>query len=151
MSNNVKTWIGRSLAGFITLAVTLSAIAKLVHLPKMVDGIVRAGIPESAIVPIAVVELACLTLYLLPRTAVLGAVLLTGFFGGAIVVHIIGKQSIVPLIFIGLFVWGGIYFRVPALQRLLPFRKEETLARDREGAPSTKANAPTRLGAYRIS
>jgi hypothetical protein len=130
MSNNVKTWISRSLAGFITLAVSLSAIAKLAHVPKIVDGIMRAGIPESAIVPIAVVEVACLTLYLLPRTVVLGAVLLTGFFGGAIVVHIIGRESIVALIFIGLFVWGGIYFRVPALQRLLPFRKEENLVRE---------------------
>ena len=128
MSNNAKTWISRSFAGFVTLAVSLAAFAKLAHVPKMVDGIMRVGIPGSAIVPIALLELACLTIYLLPRTMVLGAILLTGFFGGAIVVHIISKESIAPLIFIGLLVWGGIYFRVPALQRLLPFRKEDKLA-----------------------
>jgi hypothetical protein len=128
MNNNAKTWMSRIFAGLITLAVTFSAVAKVAHVPKMVDGIMRTGIPADAIVPIAVVELACLTLYLIPRTMVLGAVLLTGYFGGAIVVHIIGKESIFPLILIGVLVWGGIYFRVPALQRLLPFSKKDTLA-----------------------
>jgi hypothetical protein len=128
MNNNAKTWMSRIFAGLITLAVAFSAVAKVAHVPKMVDGIMRTGIPADAIVPIALVELACLTLYLIPRTMVLGAVLLTGYFGGAIVVHIIGKESIFPLILIGVLVWGGIYFRVPALQRLLPFSKKDTLA-----------------------
>jgi hypothetical protein len=113
------SWI---LAGLLTLAVAFSAAAKVAHVPAMVDGILRTGIPANAIMPIAIVELACLTLYLIPRTMVLGAVLLTGYFGGAIVVHIIGGKSISPLILLGALVWGGIYFRVPALQRLLPFR-----------------------------
>ena len=151
MKNNTKTWLSRILAGFVTLALVASASAKLGHLPKMVDGIVRAGIPESAIVPIAVLELACLALYLLPRTMVLGAVLLTGFFGGAIVVHIIGKESLLPVIMIGLCVWGGIYFRVPALQNLLPLRNSDALATGRERTATQRSVPGTNASLYRAS
>jgi hypothetical protein len=97
----------------------------LLELKQNGGWLTRAGIPESAIVPIAFLELACLALYLIPRTMVLGAVLLTGYFGGAIVVRIIGKESVFPLILIGLWIWGGVYFRVPALQSLLPLRREQ--------------------------
>ena len=98
-------WASDVFTGIVTLALVATAAMKISHMPKeMVDGIIRAGIPESAVVPIALVELSCLALYLIPRTRVLGAVLLTGYFGGAIVVHIIGKESVFPLILLGLFV-----------------------------------------------
>jgi hypothetical protein len=113
------------------LALVGSAIAKFAHVPKMVDGMMRAGIPENAIVPITLVGLACLVLYLFPRTMVLGAVLLTGYFGGAIVVHIIGKETVLLALMIGVFVWGGIYFRVPVLQKLLPLQRDRVLATSR--------------------
>jgi hypothetical protein len=103
---------------------------KLAHVPMVVDGLRHAGIPESAVTPIALLELACAALYVIPRTMVLGAVLLTGFLGGAIVVHVIGNKSVPGLILIGLWVWGGIYFRVPALQALLPLRKEDAVERN---------------------
>jgi len=123
MNNNLKLWASRLQAGVITAALLATASMKIAHVPpQMVDGLARAGIPHNAVVPIAVLELFCLALYLIPQTMVLGAVLLTGYFGGAIVVHIIGGQSVLPLLMIGLWVWGGIYFRVPALQTLLPLR-----------------------------
>jgi hypothetical protein len=125
MTSKSKLWVSRVFTGIITLALVTTAAMKIGQVPRiMVDGLTHAGIPESAVVPIALLELCCLALYLIPRTAVLGAVLLTGYFGGAIVVHIIGKESVFPLILIGLFVWGGIYFRVPALRSLLPLRRE---------------------------
>src|SRR5215470_14444272 len=124
MNNNLKLWMSRILTGFITAALLATASMKIAHVPpQMVDGLKRAGIPENAVVPIAVLELICLALYLIPQTMVLGAVLLTGYFGGAIVVHIIGGESVLPLLMIGLWVWGGIYFRLPALQALLPLRR----------------------------
>jgi len=123
MNNNLKLWASRLQAGVITAALLATASMKIAHFPpQMVDGLARAGIPHNAVAPIAVLELFCLALYLIPQTMVLGAVLLTGYFGGAIVVHIIGGQSVLPLLMIGLWVWGGIYFRVPALQSLLPLR-----------------------------
>ena len=126
MSGELKLWISRVCTGLVTLALVATATMKITHTPKiMVDSLTRAGIPEKAILPIAVLELTCLTLYLIPRTRVLGAVLLTGYFGGAMVVHIITKESIFPLLLIGLWIWGGVYFRVPALQSLLPLRKEQ--------------------------
>jgi hypothetical protein len=127
MNANLKVWVSRVFAGIITLALTATATMKIAHVPKMVEGLTRAGIPESAVIPIAILELTCLALYLIPRTMVLGAVLLTGYFGGAIVVHIIGKESVFPVIMIGLWVWGGIYFRIPALHALLPLRNEDGL------------------------
>jgi len=125
MSSNVKLWVGRVFRGIVTVALVATAAMKISHMPKaMVDAITRAGIPESAMLPIALLELTCLALYLTPRTTVLGAVLLTGYFGGAMVVHIIGKESVFPLVLLGVWVWGGIYYRVPSLPTLLPLRKD---------------------------
>ena len=123
MNRNLKVWVSRVLAGIITLALVTTATIKIAHAPKMVEELTRVGIPKTAIIPIAILELTCLALYLIPRTMVLGAVLLTGYFGGAIVVHIVGNQSVFPIIMIGLCVWGGIYFRIPALHLLLPLQK----------------------------
>jgi len=125
MSSSAKLWVGRISRGIITVALVAAAAMKISHIPKaMVEGITRAGIPETAILPIALLELTCLALYLIPRTTVLGAVLLTGYFGGAMVVHIIGRESVFPLILLGVWVWGGIYYRVPSLPTLLPLRKD---------------------------
>jgi hypothetical protein len=70
---------------------------------------------------------------------VLGAVLLTGYFGGAIVVHIIDKESVFPLIMIGVWVWGGIYFRAPALQTLFPLRRENGVQKSIEPMGDSRA------------
>jgi hypothetical protein len=96
---------------------------QIAHVPKMFDGLIRAGIPEAAIVPIAVLELSCLALFLVPRTTVLGAFLLTGYFGGATLTHIIGGESIVPPLVIGLAIWAGAWFRVPELRGLIPLKR----------------------------
>jgi len=118
-----KMWAGTILTAIVTVILVGSAIAKIAGVPQMVDGLLHAGIPRGAIVPIAVLELSCLALYLFPRSAVFGAVLLTGYFGGAAVTHIIGRENFVPPLMIGLWVWGGVYFRVTELRDLLPMRK----------------------------
>jgi DoxX-like family len=135
MGNSVKVWVSRGFTGIVTLALTATAAMKIGHAPKMVDGLTHAGIPESAVIPIALLEIVCLVLCLVPRTMVLGAVLLTGYFGGAIVVHIIGHESVFPVILIGAWVWGGIYFRVPSLQDLLPFRRDFGAGMDTSDMP----------------
>jgi hypothetical protein len=116
-------WAGRILTGIVTLALLGSGIAKIAGVPKMVDGLTHAGIPPASILAIAALELSCLALYLIPRTTVLGTLLLTGYFGGATVTHLIGGESLVPPLVVGLVIWGGAYFRVPELHALLPFRK----------------------------
>jgi len=121
--SNGKILAGTILKGVVILTLAGSAIAKIAGVPQMVDGLAHAGIPHGAIVPIAVLELSCLALYLIPRTAVLGALLLTGYFGGAIVTHIIGRENFLPPLIIGLWIWGGIYFRIAELSDLLPLRR----------------------------
>jgi hypothetical protein len=121
-----QTW-GTIFSGLAALALTGSAAAKIAHAPKMFDALIRAGIPQAAILPIALLELSCLALFLIPRTTVLGAFLLSGYFGGATLTHIIDGESIVPPLVIGLVIWAGAWLRVPELRSLLPVRKEEAV------------------------
>ena len=83
----------------------------------------REEIPPGAFVPIAILELGCLVLYLVPRTAVLGTVLLTGYLGGATVANIVGRSDFIHALAVGLIVWAGAWLRVPELRTLIPIRK----------------------------
>lgn len=81
------------------------------------------GLQPSLLIPLAVMEIAIAVLYLVPRTAVLGAVLFTGFWGGAILAHLRVGDAFVMHIVLGLLVWGGLYLREPRLRTLLPIRR----------------------------
>jgi hypothetical protein len=121
--STTRLWAGRILTGIITFILLGSAIAKLAGAPQMVEGLKRAGIPGGAILPIALLELTCLAVYLMPGTTVLGMLLLTGYFGGATVTHVIGRESFFPPLLIGLGIWAGAYLRVPELGLVLPLRR----------------------------
>jgi MFS family permease len=111
------------LTGIAALILLMSATMKLTRSPEVLQGFAAQGFAESAILPIAIVELLAVLFYLIPRTSVVGAVLITGYLGGAIATHVrLGEAFIVPLI-LALVAWGGIYFRDPRLRELLPFRK----------------------------
>jgi hypothetical protein len=116
-------WTVRILTAVVILALVPSAVLKLIHHPTAVEGFTRMGIPPGAIVPIAVVELLCLVLYLIPRTAVFGAVMLTGYLGGATVANIIARSDFIHALAVGLVVWAGVLLRVPELQGLIPMRR----------------------------
>ena len=86
-------------------------------------GTEHMGYPPSANLLIPILEILCAILYMIPRTSVLGAVLLTGYLGGATASHIrIGEPPVAPLV-VAAFVWLGIYLREPRLRALLPLRK----------------------------
>jgi DoxX-like family len=116
-------WVVRILTALVILAFVPSAVLKLMHHPTAIEGFTRMGIPPAAFVPIAILELGCLTLYLLPRTVVLGTVLLTGYLGGAVVANLIGRSDVVHAPLVGLLVWAGAWLRVPELRALVPIRK----------------------------
>ncbi|MBV9180127.1 MAG: DoxX family protein [Acidobacteria bacterium] len=116
-----QIWVGRSIAALVSLAFLGSAVSKLAHIPKVVEELTHAGIPEGVILPIAILELSCLALYLLPRTSILGTFLLTGYMGGAIVTHIIGRQSFLAPLVVGLLMFASAYLRRPELRALIPF------------------------------
>ena len=114
--------LGRVLGALVIVAFLGSAVSKLAHVPKVVGELTRAGIAEGAIVPIAVLELSCLAVYLFPRTSILGTFLLTGYIGGAIVAHIIGRENFAPPLIIGILMFASAYIRHAELRGLVPFR-----------------------------
>ena len=105
------------------LMLLFSAAMKLAKPPMVVEGMAKSGIPEHLAFGIGLLELACTILYIIPQTAVLGAILLTGYLGGAIMTHLrLGEAWIGPAVF-GVFIWGGLFLRDPRLRALIPLRK----------------------------
>ena len=134
--SKTRLWAGRALGTLITLAFLGSGISKLAQVPKVVDELTRAGLPAGAILPIGILELSCLTLYLVPRTSILGTFLLTGYIGGAIVTHIIGRENFAPPLMVGIWMFASAYLRHPELQKLVPFRHTDQAAQARVGSRS---------------
>ena len=118
MKQYLRNW---GVSGLVILMLSFSAFAKLTGHPevaKVMSG--TLGFPATVISGIGLLEIACVLLYAIPRTAVLGAVLLTGYLGGAIAAHVrVGDAFISPLIGGGL-VWLGIYLRDARVRALLP-------------------------------
>ena len=111
------------MTALIVLLFVFSAVMKLMKPANVVEEFTRSGFPERLLLGIGILELACTLLYAIPRTAVLGAILLTGYLGGAIVTHLrIGEAVIGPAV-IGVVVWGGIFLRDPRLRDLIPLRR----------------------------
>ena len=117
-------WMGRGLSALPALVLVLSASMKLSHAPQFVaQWTGKLGYSEASLTAIGLLALACLLVYLVPRTAVLGAVLLTGYLGGAIAAHvrIADPAGVTPLV-LGILVWAGLYLRDARLRALLPLR-----------------------------
>jgi len=117
-------WAARVILVLASLPFTLSAIIKILHLPAAVQGFGQMGISPGVLLPLGILELSCVALYLIPRTAVLGTFLLTGYLGGAVLANIIIHHDFIHALVTGLLVWTGAYLRVPELRRLIPIRKD---------------------------
>ena len=114
-------WAGRILSALPALFLLVDAIMKLVKPAPIVTATVALGYPESVILPLGIVLLICTVLYLIPRTAVLGAILLTGYRGGAVATHVRIGSGAFPLVFpviLGTLLWGGLYLRDERLRSL---------------------------------
>ncbi len=120
--SRASIWTARVVSALVAVAFLGSAVAKLTHAPMMVEGLTHAGIPPAAIVPIGILELCLVVLYVFPRTSILGTFLLAGFVGGAIVTHIIGRESFAPPLVVGILMFAGAYLRHAELRALVPFR-----------------------------
>jgi hypothetical protein len=117
---------GYVLTGLVAAFLTFDTVMKLLQLAPAVQGTTELGYPAGTVVVIGAIELVCLVLYLVPRTAVLGALVLTGYLGGAIATHVrvgspLPTHTLFP-IYVALMVWGGLYLRESRLRELLPFR-----------------------------
>jgi DoxX-like protein len=121
-------WTGRIISALPVLFLLMDGVMKLIKPAVVVEATVKLGYSERVIVPLGVVLLACTVLYVIPRTSVLGAILLTGYLGGAVATHVRvgeGLFSIVFPIIFGVLIWGGLYLRDKQLRALIPLRKGE--------------------------
>jgi hypothetical protein len=118
-------WAGRVLSGLLVLFLIFDGVGKAIKLPQVVEATVRLGFPESTIVGIGTVLLVSTALYVIPQTSVLGAILLTGYLGGATATNVrVGSavfNTCFPVIF-GVLVWIGLYLRDSRLRTIIPLR-----------------------------
>ena len=114
-----RVWAGRVLSFLPSLLFAFSAVMKLIGLPDVVKGMEHLQLPASLMRPLGVLELSCAVVYLIPQTSVLGAILLTGYIGGAMLTHLRIGEPIYGHILIGLVVWLGLYLRRPQLHDVL--------------------------------
>jgi hypothetical protein len=117
---------GRIVSGFISVLLTLDVGIKLLRVPEAVSGTQDLGYPASSLLTIGLAGLLCLITYLVPRTAILGAVLWTGYLGGAIATHVrvenpLFSHVLFP-IYVAVFIWGGLWLRDARVRALLSFR-----------------------------
>jgi hypothetical protein len=116
-------WAGRIVSAVPVLMLLLSAVMKFVKPDPVVQGFDHLGLPQKLAFGLGVLELLCTVLYVIPRTAVLGAILLTGYLGGAIVTTLrVGDAFVGPIIF-GVMVWAGLFLRDRRLRALIPLVK----------------------------
>lgn len=115
-------WTGRIMSILPCLMLLFSAGMKLAGPPQMADGFKHLGIPITQAFGLGVLELACTVIYLVPRTSVIGAILLTGYLGGAIQSHLRVGDPYYTQIILGILLWGGLWLRDPRLKALLPLK-----------------------------
>lgn len=122
-----RVWTGRVISGLITAFMLLDAAMKFVKPPQVAAAFVRTGWPLELSVVLGAILLVSTVLYLIPRTAVLGAILLTGYFGGAVATNLrlenpLFSNTLFPVYF-GLLTWFALWLREPRLCELVPLRK----------------------------
>lgn len=116
-------WAGRIISAVPVLMLVFSGVMKLMKPAAVVEGFARFGYPESLLLAIGILELACTVVYLIPRTSILGAILVTGYLGGATATHLrIGDSAFFVPAVLGAMAWGGLYLRDERLRALIPLR-----------------------------
>ncbi|HEY8228321.1 MAG TPA: DoxX family protein [Pyrinomonadaceae bacterium] len=123
MASKAATWIGRIISILISLLFIFSASFKFIDGPQVTEGFVHLGLPERMMKPLGVLELTCVVLYLIPATSVVGAILLTGYIGGAICTHWRVGDPFYVQILTGILIWLGFYLREDRLKPLMPLRR----------------------------
>ncbi len=116
-------WGGWVVTALPVLLLLMSSMMKLARMEEVLKEFGRLGYSESTIVGIGITELVCAVLYAIPQTSVLGAILLTGFLGGATATHLRVGDPFIPPIVVGVLVWLGLFLRDPRVRALIPWRR----------------------------
>lgn len=126
-SSRAMPRVGWAVSGVVLLFLLFDATAKLALMPQVIEATAQLGYPAASIRPLGLICLACAVLYAVPRTAILGAILLTGFLGGAVASHL---RLADPLfthtlfgVYVGVLAWAGLYLRDARLRSLIPLRQ----------------------------
>jgi len=101
----------------------MSSFMKFKGGAEVTQGMAHLGLPESLMMPLAILEISCVVVYLIPATSVLGAILLTGYMGGAICTHLRVGDPFVVQIALGIVIWLGLYLRENRLKEIIPLRR----------------------------
>jgi len=122
-AGGAQVWTGRVLSGVAVLFLAMDAAMKVLQLPVAVEGTKKVGYPAGVIPVLGIVQLVCLAAYLIPRTRVLGAILWTGYLGGAVATHVrIGDPLFSHVLFpvyVAALLWGGLCMRDPRLRAVV--------------------------------
>jgi hypothetical protein len=126
-SSKTALWTGRTLSGLVILFLLFDGAIKLIPLDIVIETSAQLGLPADGARTLGVLTLLCTILYAIPRTSVLGAILLTAYLGGAVATHFrVGSPLFTHTLFgvyLGLMAWGGLYLRDGALRALIPLRQ----------------------------
>ena len=121
-----SVWTGRGISGFIALFLVFDSVIKFIKPAPVVEAFAHLGLPVDLSVGIGILLLTCTAVYLIPNTSVLGAILLTGYLGGAVAIHLragdpLFSHVLFP-VYMGVLVWAGIFLRDDRLRALIPLR-----------------------------
>ena len=123
-----RVWTGRIISALVVLFLLFDSAIKLMKLPPAVEGTARLGYPVSLVLPIGLVLLICVVIYVIPSTSVVGAILLTGYLGGAVASNVrIGNPLFGYVLFpvyVAVLLWTGLLLRDDRLRELVPLRSE---------------------------
>ena len=122
-------WTGRVLSGLVVAFMAMDITMKLMRLPIVETTGAQLGLPAGLGFTLGVLLLVCTALYVLPRTAVLGAILLTGYLGGAVATHVRAESPLFSHVLFGVYLgvalWAGLWLRDPRVRALIPLRSKE--------------------------
>lgn len=119
-------WTSRILTGLVVLFLLFDGVTKAMKVPVVLKACAQLGLPENLVAEIGITLLVCTVLYVIPRTSILGAILLTAYLGGAVCIQLrvgnpLFSQTLFPVYF-GVLVWLGLYLRESRLRSLIPLR-----------------------------
>jgi len=119
-------WLGVTLTVLVVLFLAFDGITKVIRVTPVMEACQKMGIGPDTAVGIGILLLVCTTLYATPKTTILGAILLTGYLGGAAATHVIAKSGVFPITFsigFGVMTWAGLILREPRLVRWIFLRQ----------------------------
>jgi len=124
--SSAMRWSGYALSGLVILFMVMDSVMKLLELPVVIQATIELGYPVETVRGLGLILLLCTVLYAWPRTAVLGAILLTAWLGGAVATHVrVGSPLFSHVLFgvyLGVVLWGGLFLRDARLRALLPLK-----------------------------